>query len=141
MRLSGNILTTPADIITQIKLLPKSGINTLPEALVVILEGKPNEESVLVPLAFIASPLPAIEVTVATELIGSELQITELYWAITSKKGFNSKTTNKHLSQFIEIEMLLFLTCFFSVIENGKFDFFDLSNNCFITLGLLWFII
>jgi hypothetical protein len=141
MRLSGNILTTPADVITQIKLLPKSGINTLPEALVVILEGKPNEESVLVPLAFIASPLPAIEVTVATELIGSELQITELYWAITSKKGFNSKTTNKHLSQFIEIEMLLFLTCFFSVIENGKFDFFDLSNNCFITLGLLWFII
>jgi hypothetical protein len=141
MRLSGKILTTPADVITQIKLLPKSGINTLPEALVVILEGKPNEESVLVPLAFIASPLPAIEVTVATELIGSELQIRELYWAITSKKGFNNKTTNKHLSQFIEIEMLLFLTCFFSVIENGKFDFFDLSNNCFITLGLLWFII
>lgn len=141
MRLSGKILTTPADVITQIKLLPKSGINTLPEALVVILEGKPNDESVLVPLAFIASPLPAIEVTVATELIGSELQITELYWAITSKKGFNNKTTNKHLSQFIEIEMLLFLTCFFSVIENGKFDFFDLSNNCFITLGLLWFII
>ena len=141
MRLSGNILTTPADVITQIKLLPKSGINTLPEALGVILEGKPNEESVLVPLAFIASPLPAIEVTVATELIGSELHITELYWAFTSKKGFNNKTTNKHLSQFIEIEMLLFLTCFFSVIENGKFDFFDLSNNCFITLGLLWFII
>jgi hypothetical protein len=75
--------------------------------------GKLNEDTV-VPLVLPATPLPATVVTVATELIGSELHITELYWAFTSKKGFNNKTTNKHLSQFVEIERVLFLTCFFS---------------------------
>ena len=137
MRLSGNVLTTPADVITQIKLLPKSGINTLPEALVVITEGKLNEESDLVSLVFPATPLPASVLTVATEFIGSELLITVLHWALTSAKGVSDNTTNRHLSIFVVIEMVLFLTCFFSVKENGKFDFFDLSNNCFITLGLL----
>jgi hypothetical protein len=79
-----------------------------------------------------AAPLPANVVTVATELIGSELLITVLHWAFTFAKGVNDNTTKKHTSTFVEIEKVLFLTCFFSLKENNKFTFFDLSDNCFM---------
>jgi hypothetical protein len=70
-------------VILRIKLLYKSATYTFPTASLATPIGVLKEAAVPEPLVVPAAPLPANVVTVATELIGSELLITVLHWAAT----------------------------------------------------------
>ena len=84
--LPAKVLTIPAGVILRIKLLYKSATYTFPTASLATPIGVLKEAAVPVPLVVPAAPLPANVVTVATELIGSELLITVLHWAFTFAK-------------------------------------------------------